>query len=149
MEAKRVFLKAAALGDAGSANNLGVIHCGAPPRWKDYRKAMIWFKRAWRLEPTASHCSNIASTYDDMGNRRLAASWWKRAQFPRAGGNAVDYAKFLMRGKRVDRRQVVRLLRKALKCKPWLEISEDALEEAEALLNKYSVRRKRISSPSS
>lgn len=133
-KARDVFLKAAELGDGGSATYLGVLHCGVPPRWKDYRKAMLWFKRAWKLEPISSHCANIASTYDDMGNRRLASLWWKRAQFPRDGDNAVDYAKFLLRGKRVDRRKVLRLLRKALKCKVWLEISEGAMEEAEALL---------------
>jgi TPR repeat protein len=134
LRARDLFLKAAAVGDAGSANNLGVMYCGSPPRWKDYRKAMVWFKRALKLDPHGGNYSNVASTYDDMGNRRLAALWWKRAQLPRDGDNAVGYAKFLLRGKRVDRRKVARLLRKAVKCRPWYEISEGAKEEAEALL---------------
>jgi len=128
----QLFLKAARNGDSSSQHNVGFFFdegLGAKRNWK---KALYWYRRAWRSGGQSSTCSNIARLYADVGNNRRAKYWWGKAIEMGDGDAALDQAKFLIkRGRKVDGPLVVSLLHFAAKS---VHISASGIDEAEELL---------------
>lgn len=93
--AARYFRLAAALKDFHSEQCLGVLYDTGEGVARSREKALYWYKRAWSHGRQSSICSNIASVYAEVGNRRRAEHWWRRALEMGDGDAAVDYAEYL------------------------------------------------------
>ena len=78
-EARKLYLRAANLGDCGAQNNLGNLYSGIPGIRVNRKRALYWFKKSWRTGNESHACMNIASTYADMGDDRQARKWWRVA----------------------------------------------------------------------
>lgn len=132
--AMKLFLQGASQGDDAAMNAIGLLYDYGEGVSQDKQQALKWFKRAFRVKTrrvgvTRDHCSNIALTYAQLGNRRQAVHWWRKAVSLGDGDAAVDLATFLMRSK-----EVLELLRMAASCKEMLKITGEGKEQAEYLL---------------
>ena len=130
-----LFLQAATLGDAGAAFSVGYMYDVGLGVAKDLNQALFWYRRAWRGK---QHCAgnNIALLYVELGQRRQALLWWRKAIAQGDRDAAVTLAKFLLQtaGGRNVHKQVVDLLKVAASKQEWTEITPAGKEEAEALL---------------
>lgn len=129
MEALRLFRQGDALGDAGAQNAVGRAYDSGQGVEKDKNKALEWFKKAHKTDGHTNYCGNIALTYAEMGQRRQAIYWWKKAIANGDGGAAMELVKYL-----VTSDQVLELLEMAAACEAPLHICPLDKEEAEDLL---------------
>lgn len=138
-KAFELFLAAAELGDDGAQLNLGHFYETGEAVRKDVRRALYWYKRAWRNGRQTSACCNIADLYAQAGKDRQARFWWRRAIAKGDGDAALDFAKYLIeRGVRNDRR-VFSLLKAAARSS---RITLAGAREAKALILRLSSNRR-------
>ena len=132
--AMKLFLQGASQRDDAAMSWVGLLHSYGEGVPQDKYEALKWFKRAFRVKThrvgaTPDHCSNIALTYAQLGNRQRAIHWWRKAVSLGDGDSAVHLAKFLMGSK-----EVVQLLQMAANCRESFEITGYGKEQAEYLL---------------
>lgn len=131
-----LFLKAAKLGEASAQHNVGLFYDIGEGIKKDKDKALYWYKKAWEGDHQTSSCINIALLYLGNGQRERAIFWWKKAVTAGDGDAALDLAKLYLKSKNFRRLTVVKnLLKQTCNSK---HVSEEAVEEAKALLSQVS-----------
>lgn len=91
-----LFKEAAERGHVHSQHNLAHFLERGDGVNRDVGLAAYWYKRAWRLSPQSSSCSNLARLYADTGNKRQALYWWNKAIAQDDGDAALECAKFLI-----------------------------------------------------
>lgn len=134
-----LFLQGALLGDDGAQNAVGLAYDSGSGVEKDKKKAISWFKKAWRTGRQSYLCGNIALTYAELGNQRQAVYWWRKAVAQDDGDAALALAKFYMKSKpQKATDKVLSLLRMAVDCEESLEISPAAKEEAQESLDELT-----------
>lgn len=134
-----LFLKAAKLGEASAQHNVGLFYDIGEGVKKDKDKALYWYKKAWKNDHQTSSCINIALLYLANGQRERAIFWWKKAVNAGDGDAALDLAKLYLKSKNFKRLTVVKnLLMQTCNSK---NVTEDAVEEAKALLSQVSEMR--------
>jgi TPR repeat protein len=139
VEAFRLFMQGAALGDDGAINAVGLAYDSGAGVEKDKGKAIAWYKKAWRTGKQVGYCENVALTYAEIGRHRRALYWWRKAVAIGSGGAALSLAKFLLKSKRREGfTQALDLLRMALTCEESWQICLDEKEEAQQLLDKLT-----------
>jgi len=83
------FRRSAQIGNPNAQIHLGVYLCGGICTKRDDVKALFWFKRALRQNPSvAAH--NIASIYRDREDQRRALLWYERAAAAGDGDALVE-----------------------------------------------------------
>jgi len=126
-----LFLRAARLGDDGAQLNLAHFYYSGEAVRKDIDKALYWYKNAWKNGQHTSACTNIAQVYAEIGQRRRAIYWWKKAVDRDDGDAALELAKFLSQNANL---RSIPIIEKLLKIASTSEhISPAGLEEAIAL----------------
>lgn len=78
-KALRLFRQGAALGDAGAQNAVGLAYDSGQGVKKDKAEALKWFNKAHKSDGHTNYCGNVALSYAEMGQRRQAMHWWKKA----------------------------------------------------------------------
>lgn len=134
-EAFVVFMQGAQLGDANCMNLLGSAYGAGLGVRKSWGKSMRWHRRAWATSAQQHHCSNIAITYAQAGNRKQAEIWFRRALGMGDASAALQLAKLLLQTRR--RRDIARaiaLLKFTVSRRVWQQISLADWEEARDLL---------------
>lgn len=127
-----LYLEAASLGDPSAQHNVGYFYDVGIGTRKDSRKALFWYKKAWRADKQTGTCINIAQLYVSKRNIRSALHWWHKAIDLGDGDAALDLAKFYLDAK--DARARMRALSLLRKVKLSRRVTEAALEEADELL---------------
>ena len=94
---------------------------------KDPHEGLLWMKRAFRGGNTSSAPNNIAVTYREIGNMRLAVHWFRKAV---ALGDIGDHVQlgthsYWGKGIRADHIAAVDHFRKATKGKNMAECDRD------------------------
>ena len=126
-------LKAAVEGGCIDAlSNLAFLYSEGKGVRKSRKRAMLLNQRAYRLG-NAGAAYNIAVDYRQGRNRPLAIKWFRRAMDAGDGDAAVELAKLFLRPGRRSKKQVTSYLKKALRFKPGLQITEAAYEEAKRM----------------
>jgi TPR repeat protein len=77
-QAFALFLQAARLGDVSSQLDLGYFFDQGLSVKKDKKKALEWYRRAYR-QGDAGAANNIATIYRDLGDTRKMLWWFRRA----------------------------------------------------------------------
>lgn len=134
-QAFKLFLQAAKLGNAGAQLNVGHFYDAGEAVRQNRTNALYWYKQAWKTGQLTSACSNIAQTYAEAGNRRMALHWWKRAIDHGDGDAALDVAKFHLRGGKVRLPDAIASLLKSAASSS--RVTPDAAEEARLLLRVF------------
>ena len=133
----RLILAAAKLGDPYGQQNLGYFYdvgIGVKP---NRAAAMHWYMRAYRQGDCCS-ANNIGTIYRDEGDSTRALEWFERAVDLGDTDANLEIAKIYIR----EKNQVVkaaRHLRRVIKAKAGMDVTIASHEEAQRLLNKYSV----------
>ena len=73
-----LFTQAARLGDRSSQLDLGYFYDQGLSVKKDKKKALEWYRRAYR-QGDAGAANNIATVYRDFGNTRRMLWWFRQA----------------------------------------------------------------------
>jgi TPR repeat protein len=127
-----LFLKAALHGESSAQHNVGYFYDVGIGTKKNIKKALFWYKKAWRNDRQTGTCINIAKLYVARKNFRVAMGWWNKAIKKGDGDAALELAKFYLGKKnRRDQNKAVALLKKARK---FSRISETAAEEISEIL---------------
>lgn len=138
-KAFQLFLTAANEGNAVAQHNLGFFYdtgLGIP---KDARKALIWYKRAWKTQGGYDSCTNIAKVYSELGRHRTALRWWHRAVRTKNASAALEFAKYLLK-KHPAKQKILALIKIAAHGRTSVEIAEDGKTEAAHLLQTLTSR---------
>ncbi len=104
---------------------------------KNANLALFWYKKAWKYDASSGICSNIASLYAQLGNRRQAQFWWNKAihQF-QDGDAALDCAKFLMRNHCIKNKiKIIELLNLAIQYEYTTEYAKRQAKKILYLMN--------------
>jgi len=138
-EAFILLMKGSSLGDAGAQHAVGLAYDQCLGVEQDKREAIRWFKKALRTGKQTFECVAIALTYIELGQRRRAIYWWRKAVELGDGSGALSFAKFLIKANRGKfDSQIINLLKIAANSQESWQISLDEKEEAEKLLKKFS-----------
>ncbi|TVQ82131.1 MAG: sel1 repeat family protein [Micavibrio sp.] len=134
-QAFKLFSMAAGRGDSSSLNNLGYFYDHGIGISKNTNKAFQLYKKAARSGSVAAY-NNIGIIYKDKNNFERARFWFLKALNVGDGEAALDLAKlYLKRNTKGDMASAERYLRLAIDSKC---ISEESVEEAEVLLEKFN-----------
>ncbi len=127
-----LFSDAAHRGSASCMLSLGYFYDEGLATGVDKKRAMYWYKKAYRLGSSAA-ASNIAILHREQARLRLMVSWWRRAIRLGDGDAELELAKCLIAGQGVRKSlsAAKQLLCSALAS---THICPAGWEEAEALL---------------
>lgn len=127
-----LFLRAALLGEAAAQHNVGYFyHVGIGVK-RNKKRALFWYKKAWRNDRETGTCINIAKVYESQKKHRVALAWWQKAISKGDGEAALELAKvYLKRQNKRDHAKARALLRKARKS---TDITESGAEEVSEIL---------------
>ena len=137
-----LFLEAATKGHPFSQTSLGYFYDHGIGVAKDAGKAMFWYRKAAR-SGTVAAINNLAITYRDAGNLRVARSWFEKAAAKGDGDAALELAKLSLKGTRKNLKRVREYLKMAVRSN---YILADSKEEARKLLSGLDRRDTPISS---
>lgn len=124
-----LFMQCALNGDAGAQNAVDNAYASGQGVAKNQIKALEWHKKAHKTDGHTNFCGNIALAYAEMGKRRQAIYWWRKAIANGDGGAAMDLARYL-----VTSDEALELLKMAANCNAPLHISPLDKEEVEDML---------------
>lgn len=136
--ARRFFERGAALGDALCCQRLGSIYDRGVGCKPDKRRALYWYKKAWRSRDWCA-ATNIAILYRENGQHRLEFAWFERAARAGDGDALVEIAKCYLAGVGVpkDRVKAIQCLQRAVALTPYeapYGITPFGWEEANSML---------------
>ena len=135
----RLYMQCALAGEDGAQNAVGYAYDKGAGVKQDKEKAIFWYKKAWRTSHTSAWAVNTAITYAELGRRRPALYWWKKAMEVGGAGAALSLAKFLLNSQtRRDLTRIIDLVKMAAEGEARVDVSEDEKEEAQELLEKLS-----------
>lgn len=140
-----LFLKAARLGESTAQHNVAYFYDVGDGIGKNWKKALYWYKKAWRSGRQTDSCSNIARLYVEIGTERKAIFWWRKAIAHGDGDSALELAQFFMKDK--DKRHqmsIVPLLKCAISSPVRFKISEAGQREAVRLLKRFERQSPRV-----
>ena len=143
--ALHLFRQGADLGDDWAMNCIGLAYAAGNGVKQDKQMAIEWLKKSWRTGRQASICMNIAITYEELGQRRLALYWWNKAV---AGGDieaGLGLAKCLLqatKGRPTER--IMKLVQATAGAEGHVEVTLAGKEEAQALLKELTNRSTKI-----
>lgn len=124
------------MGDDGAQNAIGLAYDSGSGVEQDKKKAIVWFKKAWKTGKQTGYCLNVALTYIEIGKRQRAMYWWRKAIASGDGSAALSLAKFLLEtNKPKVSNRVLDLLKQAAESQESWQISPDEKEEAQELLD--------------
>ncbi len=124
-----LFLQLALQGYGAAQNALALAYDRGEGVEKDKLTALKWFKKAHRTDGHTNYCGNIALTYAEIGKRRQAIYWWKKAIANGDRSDALEMAMFLIKSD-----EVLEFLKFAAAGEAPTNISPAGKEEAEVLL---------------
>lgn len=142
----RLMLKAANMGDLGAQLNVGYMYDTGSGVKRDLKKALYWYKRAYRRGDSCA-ASNIGTIWRDRMSFDRALYWFNRAIALSGGddGNATLEIAKLYLFQRQDKVAAKSYLRAVLKS---YYVTEDGKDEARTLLKQLSNRpKKRLARP--
>ncbi len=140
--ARRFFERGATRGDGVCCISLAHIYDVGLGTRVDKKRAMHWYKLAWRSRDRAA-AGNIAILYRESGNHRLAFIWFEQAAKAGDGDALVELAKCFLGGIgiRRDKSAAIRHVRAAIAHTPYegtFGITPFGWEEAESMLHDLS-----------
>ena len=131
-KALALFLQAALLGNPSAQHNVGYFYDVGVGTKPDSKKALYWYKKAWRGNGQTDSCINIAHLYASRKNSRNAVLWWYKAIKQGDGDAALDLAKFYLgKGGKRNKAKALALLRKVGATR---HVLEDSVKEAARIL---------------
>ncbi len=136
-EAFRLFHEAARAGHVASLLNLGYCFDVGHGVRRSREQALFWYRKA-ATKGDGAAANNIGTLYRDEGRPRLAARWFQKAVSLGATDALLELAR-LYEGAFHD---LARARAALVRLKRSKKVTEDAREQASALLSKLSPRRK-------
>lgn len=137
--ALQLFRQGADLGDDSAMNMVALAYDAGDGAERDKERAIEWLKKSWRAGHRTFVCMNIAKTYEELGQRRLALYWWNKAV---AGGDieaGLGLAKYLLQAtKGRPTKRILRLVQAAADAEGQIEVTLAGKEEAQALLEELA-----------
>jgi len=121
------FRRSAEHGNTDAYLNLGNILGDGDGVEKNVPEALLWLRRAFRAGNTGTAANNIAITYRENGNFKLAVRWFRRCVASGDDGALIDLGIHYYWGKgvRKNSKSAVRCFRKATKGKNISEAERD------------------------